>query len=90
VGGGCFARERTPTVSVETRGVALSSACIIGPIWFVALVIIQGILHPDYSHIAMPVSARAAWPAGWIQRLKPALQLEDRAGEAGGAAQTIV
>jgi len=65
----CGDAPRRLTVSVKTRGVALSSAGIIGPIWFIALVIIQGILQPDYSHIAMPVSALAAWPAGWIQRL---------------------
>jgi hypothetical membrane protein len=38
-------------------------------VWFTTLVIVQGILQPDYSHITMPVSALAAWPAGWIQRL---------------------
>jgi hypothetical membrane protein len=32
-------------------------------------VIAQGILQPDYSHIAMPISALAAWPAGWMQNL---------------------
>jgi hypothetical protein len=31
-------------VSVKTRGVALSSAGIIGPIWFTTLVIIQGLV----------------------------------------------
>jgi hypothetical protein len=55
----CGDAPRRVTVSVKTRGVALSSAGIIGPIWFTTLVIIQGILHPDYSHIAMPVSALA-------------------------------
>jgi hypothetical membrane protein len=40
---------------------------MIGPLFFIALVMAQGILHPDYSHIAMPISALAAWPAGWIQ-----------------------
>ena len=44
-------------------------AGIIGPIWFTTLVIIQGILQPDYSHVAMPISALAAWPYGWIQIL---------------------
>ena len=44
-------------------------AGIIAPIWFVTLVIIQGILAPDYDHIALPISALAAWPAGWIQRI---------------------
>jgi hypothetical protein len=44
-------------------------AGIAGPIWFIAVVIIQGILQPDYSHVAMPISALAAWPAGWMQKL---------------------
>jgi hypothetical membrane protein len=57
------------TVSAKSGGAALPIAGILGPIGFIALVIIQGILHPDYSHIRMPVSALAAWPSGWIQRL---------------------
>jgi len=44
-------------------------AGIIGPIWFTTLVIVQGLLQPDYSHVAMPISALAAWPYGWIQIL---------------------
>jgi hypothetical membrane protein len=47
----------------------LAIAGIIGPIWFITLVIVQGILQPDYSHIAMPISALAAWPAGRMQNL---------------------
>src|SRR6185295_10299611 len=47
----------------------LAIAGIIGPIWFVTLVIVQGILQPDYSHIRMPISALAAWPAGWVQNV---------------------
>jgi hypothetical membrane protein len=42
---------------------------MIGPIWFITLVVAQGILHRDYSHISMPISALAAWPAGWVQNL---------------------
>ena len=42
-------------------------AGMVAPVWFIAMVIVQGILQPDYSHIAMPVSALAAWPAGWMQ-----------------------
>jgi len=42
---------------------------MVGPIVFVTLVVIQGVLQPDYSHIAMPVSALAAWPAGWLQNV---------------------
>lgn len=53
----------------KTRGVAFSIAGLVAPVWFTTLVIVQGILQPDYSHITMPVSALAAWPAGWIQRL---------------------
>jgi hypothetical membrane protein len=53
-------RRRLPT---ELLGIA----GIIGPICFIALVIAQGILQPDYSHTLMPISALAAWPAGWMQ-----------------------
>jgi len=42
---------------------------IVWPVLFVALVIAQGVLQPDYSHIAMPISALAAWPLGWMQNL---------------------
>ncbi len=48
---------------------ALAIAGMIGPLFFISLVIAQGILQPDYSHIAMPISALAAWPAGWMQNL---------------------
>lgn len=53
----------------ERTIIALSIAGLIAPIWFTTLVIVQGILQPDYSHIAMPISALAAWPAGWMQRI---------------------
>jgi hypothetical membrane protein len=49
--------------------VPLAIAGIVGPIWFTTLVIAQGMLQPDYSHFAMPISALAAWPAGWVQNL---------------------
>ena len=42
---------------------------MLGPISFLTLVLFQGIVQPDYSHIAMPISALAAWPLGWIQNL---------------------
>jgi hypothetical membrane protein len=48
---------------------SLAVAGMIGPLFFIALVIAQGLLQPDYSHIAMPISALAAWPAGWMQNL---------------------
>jgi hypothetical membrane protein len=47
----------------------LAIAGMLGPISFVTLVIVQGILQPGYSHSAMPISALAAWPMGWIQDL---------------------
>lgn len=47
----------------------LAIAGVVAPIWFITLVIIQALLQPDYSHIAMPISALAAWPAGWMQNL---------------------
>ena len=56
-------------MSARTSVVALSIAGLVAPILFTTLVIVQGILQPDYSHITMPVSALAAWPAGWMQRI---------------------
>jgi hypothetical membrane protein len=47
----------------------LALAGIIGPVGFTTLVIVQGLLLPDYSHVRMPISALAAWPTGWIQVL---------------------
>lgn len=47
----------------------LALAGIIGPTWFTTLVVVQGVLLPDYSHVRMPISALAAWPTGWIQTL---------------------
>jgi hypothetical membrane protein len=56
-------------MSVISRARTLALAGIIGPVWFVTLVTVQGFLLPDYSHIRMPISALAAWPTGWIQVL---------------------
>jgi hypothetical membrane protein len=47
----------------------LAVAGIIAPVWFVTMVIVQGFMHPDYSQIALPISAYAAWPNGWMQNL---------------------
>ena len=46
---------------------ALAYAGIAGPVAFTALVIVQGVLQPDYSHVRLPISALAAWPLGWMQ-----------------------
>jgi hypothetical membrane protein len=56
-------------MSARTSVVALSIAGLVAPIWFTTLVIVQEILQPDYSRIEMPISALAAWPAGWMQRI---------------------
>jgi len=47
----------------------LALAGIVGPCLFTALVVVQAAIQPDYSHVHMPISALAAWPAGWIQNL---------------------
>ena len=52
---------------MQTRTLALAG--IIAPIWFTALVVLQGLLLDDYSHVRMPISALAAWPTGWIQNI---------------------
>jgi hypothetical membrane protein len=54
-------------------GMPLATAGVVGPIVFTALVIVQGLLQPDYSHLALPISALAAWPSGWAQNLNFAL-----------------
>jgi len=47
----------------------LALAGIVAPIWFTVLVVIQSVLQPDYSQIAQPISALAAWRLGWVQNL---------------------
>ena len=44
-----------------------SFAGFVAPIVFTAAVVVQGVRQPDYSHIALPISALAAWPLGWVQ-----------------------
>ena len=48
---------------------ALAAAGIVGPVLFVAVVLVQSLLHPDYSQVALPISALAAWPGGWVQNV---------------------
>ena len=47
----------------------LALAGLVAPLWFTVLVVIQSVLQPDYSQIAQPISALAAWPLGWVQDL---------------------
>jgi len=51
------------------RTSTLALAGIIGPIWFTTIVVVQGWLLPDYSHVRLPISALAAWPTGWLQNV---------------------
>jgi hypothetical membrane protein len=44
-------------------------AGLTAPILFSALIVVQGFFQPSYSHVAMPISALAAWPLGWLQEL---------------------
>lgn len=60
-----FAKNGMPARNARVRMRALAG--IIGPIWFTTLVVIQGLLLADYSHVRLPISALAAWPTGWIQ-----------------------
>ena len=48
---------------------ALASAGIIGPVLFALLVVVQGLMLPEYSHLSEPVSALAAGPDGWVQNV---------------------
>jgi len=48
---------------------ALAAAGIVGPVLFVVVALVQSLLHPDYSHVALPISALAAWPGGWVQNV---------------------
>ena len=47
----------------------LAAAGLIAPVLFVALVVLQGAVNPDYDQVVMPISGLAAWPTGWIQNL---------------------
>ena|SRR5688572_19885163 len=47
----------------------LAAAGIVAPILFTVAFIAQGLLRPEYSHVAMPVSALATGPSGWVQNL---------------------
>ena len=62
----------THTVPRSRAGVGMylpAAAGLLTPIWFTTLVVVQGRLQPDYSQIALPISALAAWPYGWLQTI---------------------
>jgi hypothetical membrane protein len=58
-----------PAPSLQRRSVisVLATTGIVGPFLFVLIVIVQSLLHPDYSQVELPISALAAWPGGWVQ-----------------------
>jgi len=60
-------RRSASAGTVWLRGGA--AAGIVAPILFTMLVIVQSVLQPEYSHVAVPISALAARPHGWIQNL---------------------
>lgn len=47
--------------------ILLALAGIAAPLVFTAGVVGLGLLNPAYSHVALPISALAAWSAGWLQ-----------------------
>jgi len=55
--------NRRPLIAI------LAAAGVAGPFLFTVLVVVQSVLNPDYSQVALPISALAAWPSGWIQSL---------------------
>ena len=61
--------DRVAEIQGQSWNRTLAWVGIIGPIWFTSLLVLQGLLLPGYSHVAMPVSALSAWPTGWIQNL---------------------
>src|SRR5688572_30295106 len=65
--GGRYVDDTTGMRVPRVRTLALAG--IVGPIFFTVLVVVQGFLRPEYSHVKMPISALAAWPTGWIQTI---------------------
>ena len=58
-----------PPRSIDATAARLTVAGLIAPFPFTALVILQGLLQPGYSHVAHPISALAALPLGWLQNI---------------------
>jgi hypothetical membrane protein len=62
----------SPALLKEPKGVTMKAAAVAGivaPILFTILVVVQSVAQPDYSQVAQPVSALAAWPYGWVQNV---------------------
>jgi hypothetical protein len=71
IGAGLRQSEGGITPALRRRHVIALSAVagLVGPLVFTALVAVQGVRHPDYSHVALPISALAALPDGWLQNV---------------------
>lgn len=48
---------------------ALAAAGIAGPIAFAVVALVHSLIRPEHSLVAMPISALAAAPSGWVQDL---------------------
>jgi hypothetical protein len=58
-----------PPDARRARARTLAPCGFVGPVLFTTLVILQGALIPEHSHVRLPISALAAWPTGWIQNV---------------------
>jgi hypothetical membrane protein len=58
-----------PASRTSSPAARLIVAGLVAPFPFIALVILQGLLQPGYSHVVQPISALAALPLGWLQNL---------------------
>jgi hypothetical protein len=58
-----------PPSRISWTAARLIVAGRIAPFPFIALVILQGLLQPGYSHVVQPISALAALPLGWLQNI---------------------
>lgn len=56
-------------MALLSRARTLALAGLVAPLWFTTLIVVQGLLLPEYSHVKMPISALAAFPIGWLQNL---------------------
>jgi hypothetical membrane protein len=45
----------------------LAAAGIAGPLIFVLVAVVHSLLRPDHSLVALPISALATGPSGWVQ-----------------------
>jgi hypothetical protein len=55
----------------ERRSViaVLAVAGIVGPILFIVVAIVHSLLRSDHSLVALPISALATGPSGWVQNV---------------------